>query len=241
MKWSFLFLILGFSLNAFGTLTIPKNLNSTDRERVTEILGLSSASKILGNPFPLGGYSGIEVGYSFEVIATTEISQLGNGSDRTSEVSYGQLTLGKGLYNNLDVYLHFTPFSQGLDITGYGGQIRWGFYQAEYLPAHLTMIAYANTMSFENMITTNTTGLDLVAGFSVEDVTLYTGIGMTRSIGTFLGGADGITDSGSTTQADLTESHYLAGINIRLAKTFVAFQLDRYTQATYSAKFGTRF
>lgn len=229
-------------VQAGATLEIPKSLNSSDRKKVLEILGFSSASKILGNPYPLGGYSGIEIGYTTEVISTGEISRLGGRTQTSqSETSFSTLTLGKGLYHNVDVYLQFSPFSQTEAISSFGGQLRWGFYQAEYLPAHLSLIISGNNTNFQNKINTATQGTDLVAGFSVQDLTLYTGIGMVRSIGTFVGGTNGVTSDGSTATEDMSTSHYLAGINIKFSKLFLALQLDRYAQSTYSAKLGTRF
>lgn len=225
----------------WANLQIPKNLSIDDRHRITELLGLSTSSKILGNPYPLGGYAGIEVGYEYQVISTSEISQLGNKASETSEIGLNQLTLGKGLYNNVDLYLEFTPFSQSVNVTGYGGQLRWGFYQAEYLPAHLSMILYGNSTNFQNIVTFNTQGADLVAGFTVQDVTLYTGLGWVRSIGNFMGGANGVTDNGSSSQEDVSSTHYLAGMNVKYSQMFFALELDRYTDANYAAKLGCRF
>jgi hypothetical protein len=226
---------------AWANFQIPRQLSAQDRHRMNEILGLSTGSKILGNPYPLGGYAGIEVGYEYQVIATNEISRLGSGTSETSEIGFSQLTLGKGLYNNVDIYLEFTPFSQSVNVTGYGGQLRWGFYQAEYLPAHLSLIIHGSSTNFQNLATFNSQGADLVAGFTVQDVTLYTGAGWVRSLGNFIGGANGITDDGSTSQDDVNSIHYLAGMNVKYSRVFFALELDRYTDANYAAKLGFRF
>lgn len=236
-----LFSVLFAATQAWAALDIPQNLNTVDRRKATEILGLSSSSKILGNPYPLGGFSGVEIGYSTEIIPTSELSRLGNKTTSQSETTYQVITLGKGLYNNIDVYVHFAPQTQAEAITGFGGQLRWGFYQAEYLPAHLSVITYANSMSFQNKINTTSQGTDLVAGFSVEDVTLYTGLGVVRTLGTFAGGANGVTDTGDTAREDISDSHYVAGLNIKYSTVFLAMQIDRYSQAVYSAKLGFRF
>jgi len=228
-------------MQAFADLQIPKNMDKGDRKAVVEMLGLSSSMKLLGDPYPLGGYSGVEVGIASEVIATEELSRLGNKAPSSNETNYSLLTLGKGLYNNLDIFVQFTPFSQKEDLTNFGGMLRWGFYQAEYMPAHLSLVAYANSMSYQNKITCSSLGYDLVAGFSVEDVTLYTGFGLVKSQATFIGGADGVTDSGITEREDTQQAHYLAGLSLKFSKIFFAAQLDRYTEATYSAKLGYRF
>ncbi len=231
----------GWAPLASASLVIPKNLTSNEIKKATEILGYSSACKILSNPFPLGGYSGIEIGYSTEVISTGELASFGMKAPSQNETSYSLVTFGKGLYNNLDVFFQFSPLSQDENISNYGGQLRWGFYQAEYVPAHLSFLASGNNVNFQNKISTVSTAFDLVAGFSVQDVTLYTGIGLVRSIGSFAGGPDGVTDTGVRARADLSQSHYVGGINVKFSNAFLALELDRYTQATYSGKLGARF
>lgn len=237
----FLFLLCFLPCSGRAELQIPKNLSADDRHRMTELLGLSTGAKVLGNPYPLGGYAGIEVGYEYQVVATSEISRMGNKASETSEVGITQLTLGKGLYNNIDIYLQFTPFSQSSSVTGYGAQFRWGFFQAEYLPAHLSLIISGNSTNFENQVTFTSQGADLVAGFTVQDITLYAGTGWARSFGNFVGGANGITDNTQTSQSDVTSLHYLAGMNVKYSRVFLAFELDRYTDANYAAKLGCRF
>ncbi|MGZ5279463.1 MAG: hypothetical protein ACXWC9_05950 [Pseudobdellovibrionaceae bacterium] len=253
MKFISFFISILISTSAVAALSIPKNLNASDRRKALEILGLSSSAKILGNPYPLGGFSGVEIGLTAEVLATGELSVLGDKSESQKETSYSLLSLGKGLYHNVDIFLQFAPFQQGEDISNFGGQLRWGFYQADYLPAHLSVIAFGNSTNFKNQVVTVSSGADLIVGFSVQDMTLYTGIGFARATGTFMGGTNGVTapDIDSSTGLPLTTrdtkseevsaSHYVAGINVKFAKMFFAMQLDRYTQATYSAKLGARF
>lgn len=242
MKFLIFALSMLFFFQVQAALEIPRQLSSVERRKALEILGYSSAFKVLGNPYPLGGFSGIEIGYSTEVISTGELASLGSKPKSQSETSFSTLTMGKGLYNNLDVFLQFSPFSQEESISSFGGQVRWGFYQAEYLPAHLSAIIYANTTNFDDKIIADSQGADLVAGFSVKDLTLYTGVGMNRTIGTFLGGTqESVTADGQDAKEDMSTTHYLAGINIKFSRVFLAMQLDRYTQSTYSAKLGLRF
>ncbi len=254
MKWVSLFCFFLMSLQSWAALELPRNMNASDRRKALEVLGLSSSAKILGNPYPLGGFSGVEIGYTTEVLSTGDISTFGDKRAETQkETSYSLVTLGKGLYHNVDLFLQFTPFRQGEDISNFGGQLRWGFYQADYLPAHLSLMTYANSANFQNQISAVSTGADLIVGFSVQDMTLYTGIGAAQTRGRFTGGADGITAADTdpntglpmaikdTKTEEVSASHYVAGINVKFAKLFFAMQLDRYTQATYSAKLGVRF
>lgn len=243
------------SIEVNAAVGFPKNLSKSDRRKVTEALGPSTSMKVLGNPFPLGGYSGFEVGYAYEVVSTKEISTLGNRSTVESETNYSLLTIGKGLYNNFDIVIQFSPFTQAEDISNFGGQIRWGFFQARNLPLHMSLMSSFNSVNFQDQVLMTSQGNDLVAGFSVQDITLYTGVGVVRTISTFMGREnctdiapvtcakdnDSITDSGKTVKEDLSESHYLAGVNIKMENLFFAMQMDRYAQSVFSAKLGYRF
>jgi hypothetical protein len=83
--------------------------------------------------------------------------------------------------------------------------------------------------------------MQCITDYDVDDVTLYLGAGQIRAQGTFVGGASGITDTGDTMKESVSSGHYLAGINLKFAKVFLAMQIDRYTQSNYSAKLGVRF
>ncbi len=237
---SIIFTILCCGL-AQAKLDIPKGLSKSDRRIALETLGLSTSFKVLGNPFPLGGFSGLEIGISSEVIPTAEIGSLGSKATTQGETSYSVLTLGKGLYNNFDIFVQMAPFSQQEDIRSFGGQLRWGFYQATYMPAHIAFVAHANSVSFQNEINISSTGYDLVGGFTVDDVTLYIGAGMVISRGLFIGGTGGITDTGQKESETVSDSHFISGIDLRFNNAFLALELDRYTESIYSAKLGLRF
>ena len=76
MLRAFLFLIFMGAAPAWAGLSFPSSLTSHDRGQVLAILGYGSAVKILDNPYPLGGYSGLEIGLSTEFINTSQIAKL---------------------------------------------------------------------------------------------------------------------------------------------------------------------
>lgn len=239
--WFRVFFILSFQTHvAKADIQIPTNLSAEDQRKVVQVLGFSSAIKFLGDPFPLGGYSGFEFGVSMEFIPTSEIATLGNKASPQPELSYMSLAMGKGLYNNMDVFVHVSPFRQAENITSYGGMLRWSFFQAEYVPAYLSLALSVNSVNFQNKIVMTNQSSDLVAGFNVQDLTLYAGGGVIGSAGIFMGGAGGVTSSGGETNVRMSEIHYLAGVSIKKRNFFMAFQIDRYLEATYSAKLGFR-
>ncbi|XGC80325.1 hypothetical protein ACES2L_13415 [Bdellovibrio bacteriovorus] len=233
--------LLFFSNVSWAATTLPKGLNATDRIRALQILGFGSASKILDNPYPLGGYSGIEVGLSSEFIPIEDLARLGTKTTDRGELNYYTLTFGKGLYYNVDTHLYFTPSLQSEKVQAFGGQLRWGFYEAKFFPLSLTSILYAGGANFSNLINISTIGADFVATVSMDNVAIYFGGGKVRAIGKFIGGADGITDNAETVEQDETENHTVFGVSFDVARFFVALEIDRYSDSIYSTKLGFRF
>lgn len=45
-----------------------------------------------------------------------------------------RLTVGKGLYNDVDVFFSFIPPTGGTRVSDYGAAARWSFYQAQIPP-----------------------------------------------------------------------------------------------------------
>lgn len=236
-----LFLFLLISTTSWGATDIPRNLNHPDRVRALEILGFGSAAKILDNPYPLGGYTGIEMGVTSEFIPLEDLSGLGNGTNDRGELNYYTLTFGKGLFYNIDTLVYFTPFVQSEKVSNFGAQIRWGFYEASFFPIAFSTILYGGGVNYSNLINATTIGLDLVATVTMDNVALYFGGGKIRAIGQFIGGVDGVTDSGTTEQEDILDSHVVFGINVDIQKFFVALEIDRYADSMYSGKVGLRF
>lgn len=223
-------------------MILPTGMNSSDRQAALEILGYGTSPKLLGNPYTLGGYSGVELGVTTEVIPTSDIARLGSkANQQQGETSYSVFTLGKGIYSNLDTYFQFGLLGGAENISNMGGQLRWSFFQAEYVPAFVTAVLSGSSVNFQNLLITNTQTGDIVLGVSVDDVTLFLGAGLVKSQGSFTGGAGGITDGTDSVKENISGSHYLAGLNIKFSSVFLAMEIDRYTQSTYSAKLGLRF
>lgn len=99
----FFFFLIGLivSQSAVAAITLPRNLTVPDQKRALEILGFGAAGKLLDNPYPLGGYSGVELGLAAEFVPIDELATLGDTTAEKGELSYYTLTLGKGLYYNI--------------------------------------------------------------------------------------------------------------------------------------------
>ncbi|QDK39008.1 hypothetical protein [Bdellovibrio sp. NC01] len=242
MAHSFIFaalLFVGFTVQAASDL--PRNLSTSEQKRALEILGLGSASKILANPYPLGGYTGVEVGLTAEFIPLEDLSNLGTQTNDSGEFNYYTLTIGKGLYYNIDTLLYFTPAIQDQKVQTFGGQLRWGFYEASFFPISFSANLYAGGANFSNLINVTTMGWDLVATVAIDNVALYFGGGRINAHGKFIGGTNGITSSGETETQTSSENHTFAGVNVNVSKFFVALEIDKYVDSVYAGKLGFRF
>lgn len=238
-------LILTFPLAA---LELPKSLDHDARIEVVRLVGLGTSSKLLTNPFPLGGYPGLEVGLSLELVNTADLSRLGAGTVKDErEFRYPRISFGKGLYNNLDIFFHFIPFSEDSQISEYGGLFRWSFYQARFLPINLSLLLHGSVLNMNDALSSETLGSELVAGISVNNFSLYFGGGFLTSTAEFVAqGADAITISSDspnrrgTIEEMVRETHTVVGITLHLSKYFMAAQIDRYREPVYSLKLGLR-
>jgi len=237
----FIILISGSVWAVSSPKYVPRNLSATERETTLNILGFGAASKLLSSPYPLGGFEGVEIGLSSEFIPLSDVASLGSKSASRADLNYFNLTLGKGLYYNLDILVNFIPMPQDESISGYGAQLRWGFYETKFMPAALSLVIHGSGTNFSNVVSAETSGIDLVGSVNMRDVSLFFGAGRARSVGSFIGGAGGITDTGNTESSDVSSPHTVFGISIKMSNVFLALEVDRYVQSTYAGKMGLRF
>ena len=224
-------------------IIIPDNLSEADAQDVINILGIGTSSKLLSNPYPLGGHSGVEFGLSVEVLDVAELSRLGNTSTEEAELRYNKLTIGKGLYNNVDLFFQFVPFASNDDINLYGGILKWAFFEAETLPLTISTLFTGSVFSANDEFRSETFGVELMSGISVKNFSLYFGGGQIHSEGEFMPSKvqSGLTLTPSSTYKDKNENvHTFVGVSAHWGKTFASVQIDRYSQAVFSAKLGLR-
>lgn len=260
-------LLLVVNGTAHAVFQIPQGLSESDRREIIRTLGLNAATKMLDNPYPLGGYSGFEVGLSVEFIDIRDIRRLGCApgtagcgntaySDAT-EWRYSRLTIGKGLYDDVDVFFHFIPPLGGVHISDYGGAVRWSFYQARFLPINIAVIGHFDQLNYSDTFVNTNLGAELMVGVNVDNFALYFGGGLIQASGTFIGSVSGnctsctVTDpttpyttldnASNTVTEKLTATHTVVGLSVHYDDLFAAAEVDRYQDAVYSMKVGLRF
>lgn len=232
-----IFLFLFFGLPALAEIKIPTNLSQLDRIETLRVIGMGTSSKILSEPYPLGGYSGLELSAGIEFLDLSDLASLGSTlSDKQENTTYPKLSVGKGMYNNVDMFFNFTPYSKNSGLSQYGAMLRWGFYQSPYVPTCLSLLAHGNATNISQNIFTQSFGLDLVAGFTLQYISIYFGGGHIESRGQFVG-----VNSINNVESEHTSGvHTLMGAILTLNKVFMAVELDRYSDAMISAKIGMR-
>lgn len=241
-KYLYILFVFLFSLNIYAAIDLPQNLTQSDREQSLKILGYGLSNKILSDPWPLGGYSGLEIGVTESQISVTDLKSLGSKlSNDPGDLTYTTLSIGKGLYNNIDVFFTMTPYLSTTQLSQFGGIFRYNFFQAEYSTYTLSFLVDANYSNIQNRLSTKTIGTDLIGGYNTGHIGIYLGIGQIASSGEFLGGSLGLTKSQQKETEEVRDFHSLMGINLRWAEYFLALQMDHFTQSVYSLKLGLRY
>jgi hypothetical protein len=256
-------LIFAGGAHAFN---IPTGLNESDRREIISTLGLNAATKMLDNPYPLGGFSGFEIGLSAEFIDIRDIRRLGcapgtAGCRNTSysdesEWRFSRITIGKGLYEDVDIFFHFIAPIGGVKISDYGGALRWSVFQARFLPINISLIGHFDQLNYRDAFTNRNLGAEAMVGVNVDNFALYFGGGMIQAAGTFIGKdssgvcsgnctvdpADTTVDPNSRTVTNkVTTTHTVVGLSLHYDDLFGAAEVDRYQDAVYSLKVGLRF
>ncbi|MCB0391134.1 MAG: hypothetical protein KDD58_07580 [Bdellovibrionales bacterium] len=237
----YLLFIFFYSCSSLA-LELPTGLNATDREKIIKQLGIPTSSKFLSNPYPLGGYVGLELGVSYQIISIDEISLLGNQTQENEKsLALIELTFGKGLYNNVDIYFNFAPLNYEEKVNSYGGILKWGFYEAKFLPINFSLLALGSVFHVADSFVNQTIGMELMAGINVDNLAIYFGMGQLLGEGRFMGGAAGVVDTNITTKEESKISHMFIGLNFDISNFFLSAQMDRYSDAIFSAKLGYRY
>jgi len=228
--------------SAFSGIQLPAGMNKNERLEALRIIGLGTASKILSDPYPLGGYTGFEAGYSLETFPADNLARLGRGiTPPQQSTSLSRITIGKGLYNNVDVFIQFTPYMRQDEIAQFGGILRWGFYQAPFLPLSLSVLAHLNNSNIGALLSTQTRGLDFVGGVDSGNISVFAGAGLAESTGTFIGGPSSLTDTRYSETEYVSHFHTVIGTTLKFSNVFVSLQIDRYYLPVYSGKLGIHF
>jgi hypothetical protein len=225
------------SQGSWGALQIPKNLSVGEQELILQILGFSTSFKPLDSPCPLGGYSGLELGLGFENVSTGDIGDLGQTAAVDKNLIYPRLTLGKGIFSNIDLFFSFMPYNESTGIGIYSGAIRWGFFQATFVPANFSLLISSTNTNVDNLFISQTIEADLITGVNLDSLSFYVGAGALYGQGQF---DYSVTADGSNNNTIGRAFHTMIGANFAVSQLFTAVEVDSYNNTTVSMKIGTR-
>jgi len=219
-------------------ISLPAGLSQGDQEYILQTIGMGTSFRFIDNPYPLGGYEGIEAGVSLESIPSEDISKLGSRSVPNRSLSFSRLSIGKGLYNNVDFFLSYVPYTQSTGLSFYGGALRWAFFQATFLPATFSLVGHGSSSNLNNQIFTQSYGTNVLMTLALDPFSVYAGGGVVFAEGQF---APGLTATGTQTSVKGQSVNSLFGVNIAMSSFFIASELDYYNVMVFSAKAGMRF
>lgn len=237
----FFFLTSLFSLFSFAGITIPNGLSDKDQRDIINSIGPATAARLLSAPYPLGGNEGFELGIGRQFIPTELLGELGNKTEPQKGTSYPIITLGKGLFNDVDMFLTAIPFMQSPNLSHFSAQTRISHWYSSTSPLVFSSIWHVGSTTLKDQISFENYGIDAIITMYLRHICLYAGMGSLFTNGTFIGGNNGITLSGQTETVTQVFAHKIVGIDLRHQAYFFAAQVDSYEKPNYSFKVGYRF
>lgn len=223
---------------AHAEFNLTSGLNSAQRNDTLEVLGFGTQFKNLFRPSPLGSNSGFQVSLSAEMISTSNISEFIVEETNRDSVLYPKIYIGKGIYERLDAFFHFTPFTQTLGFSEYGGFVRYHLTQPGRGPVFTSLVIHGNTGNFNNQLNINNTGANISMGLQFQHFSLSGVVGFVRSEGRFVGGAQGVTDTLNTENNSKSSEHVGLGAHYSWKTVVASVSLDHYTAPVISLKLG---
>ena len=235
---SFFTLSLLVSLTAAADLRLPNGIGSvgqtTGRQSILQELGYGTSSKLIAEPYPMGGYRGLEISLTYETLPTDQLNQ--NSNPAQDPLAFSRVTIGKGLYKNVDIQMNFIPFDSQSSLSGFGAIVKWMFLEGELIPYNFSFVAEGNQTNFNNQLIEQSMGADVIFGGTFDLATLYVGTGWLHSNGEFRS-----PDAPAVTAIEnVSNFHYFAGAVLRWEPVFVAAQLDQFQQTMLSFRLGVR-
>ncbi|MCB0368340.1 MAG: hypothetical protein KDD45_02605 [Bdellovibrionales bacterium] len=216
-------------------------MDQSKRIEFVKVIGFSSAYKYLGQGYILGGYDGVEVSVSAENVPFSKTNYLSQTSIDESDRLLQSVVFGKGLFHNIDIFFSFSPFIIQNEISNYGMALRYIFYQDEIRPLNIGVFLYGNGINISNLVGIQTTGIDLILNYYKDYWTLYLGMGMARSLGSFVGGTNGVTSDQNSADEDLSQNRFYGGVSYNFGSYSLTAELGRVYEQTFAIKLGTRF
>jgi hypothetical protein len=238
MLLQLLVLLMPFSQAEFS---LASGLTESNRIAVLEVLGLGSSSKNISTLQPLGTESGLEVAIAFEFINTDTINRFITDEKSQNTLYYPKIIIGKGIYDSMDIYFHFIPYTATFGLSEFGSMIRYNFFKAASTGLVFTGILHANSANFNNQLVSRNLGADFMLGLGSKSLSVFTTLGWAGAYGKFVGGTNGITDSLVRESEEVDSLHAALGMTSQWSVVNWTLSLDYYVEPVYTAKVSVVF
>lgn len=239
----FSFIALIFTpINSIAKIQFPTGLNSPDRKKIVQVLGFGSNQKFNHFSKPLGGYPGYEFSLGFENINSSTIQDVGVDNKLKKNISFYTLNFSKGMYYDIDFNLSLTPLPQESSVSLFAASVHKTF-QVENFPGRSFAVwLHGQNTSFSSQFHSKNWGIAVTTQMEFDIFNIYAGVGYIRSIGMFIGGTSGITDSLITTNEEANSTEWIIGSTYEWSgNNFVAFEYNHIFQSQFGFKIGQRF
>lgn len=237
-------IFLGSCLQVFA-FTLPRGMSSDDRKVTMQILGFGTTTKFSSNPFPLGGWSGVEISVNQEFVPVEKLRDLGANPGTKGNLTYTQLSLGKGFYKDFDGFVSFTLPRQQSEAQNYSGLLRWAFYDLDAQRYLATAAVHGQGLNVANLFTSESFGYDLILSRVDSWWSIYAGAGWvqvkTRFIGNPANINEGLTANGQTVIESEDHARTFVGLQTRYQNYFAVAEIQRVYENAYSLKIGYRY
>lgn len=241
INYNLFFLFFFLSIHLFAAIKIPNGLDQGSRNQFLKQLGFSSGFKYLSQGYILGGSDGLELSTSLETVPFSRTNYLSQSPiDETDRILLN-IIIGKGLFQNVDFFFSFSPFIFQNQISSYGVALKYIIYQDTTNAFDMGLFFHGNGLNISNLVGMQTSGLDLVSSYYSGYWSYYLAFGMIRTIGSFVGGINGVTSDSESAVEDLFYFRIYSGVSYNFGKYFLSLQIDRAYNEVFSAKVGTRF
>lgn len=215
-------------------------MDRTKMKSLLQVMGPATSSTLLSSPYPLGGWEGFEIGLSKHYLPISYLSELDPALSEQKDYDYPLITVGKGLFHNIDLFLSIIPIINIESLNYFNTQLRYQFWKSQNNVFHLSGLLFAGTSTINNHLNMQNYGFDVVGTVILDRVSIFLGLGRLLNTGRFIGGSNGVTESQNTETERLSLPHQLIGIEWPFGRFFLAAEVDRYIIPHYSVKLGYR-
>ena len=189
-------LLFFFALNLPAQLRQLSGLSSEDLQILTQNVGLGNFQAYGQNLSPMGGYSGFYTFVHFRWLNLAPARQSSLLLSQQDDLQYLDVGFAKGLYYDIDLEFSFIPSLQTSDLAGYGGSIRWTWFKYTPTQTHALIAVSTRHTNLSSRAIFHTQSLDLLIHKDLTPFYSFVGIGFLSSTAQYMGGMEGITQSG---------------------------------------------